>query len=169
MKLAEIKDVRIGQIRQYEDKVFIVRSFEPSWYSNWNGYYYKISYSDDGNNRKSILECEEMMKSEIIGFLNITHELDNDNKLVGIPRDEFEADDVLKRKDRENIIVPIRKYAIRNRTSFMYDCFLCYERENRIYINSFIQEDLQKEYDKIGILGVNYEFINNLLGEQYAR
>ena len=178
MRLEKIKDVRVGQIWSFNngetyDIVIDVRTTD----GNYNGDKYnpyEIRYRifadrdyasgrKDTEYEKNICEIDieycrreeeasdniiQMFKQPdkyLIGFLGITHKIQND-KLVEIPRKQkFEVDDILYCK-------------------FPYLSNNCI-KEKRILICYNGVQDL-KDYSsikKIGVLGVNCDFVNDKL------
>jgi len=155
MKLIEIKDIRVGQIYKMEFGFVIIKSLEETddgilgFLVNWNNV----------NNSSSTTEflgfyINKNKDYKLIGFLNITHKIE-DNKLVEIPREEFEVDDIIKYENKLFIITRINQ-------------------EDRNYIH-IMSENLEKEtlnlgyssnykkVEKIGIYGVTHTFENDKL------
>ena len=180
MKLVKIDNVRVGQIWTFNegqtyDLVIDVRTVDPDFrdclyevnYIIYGDLEYNIEHKKEkGDNyfidaeycrrdepaSNDILEKFEDMNN-LVGFLGITHEI-KDNKLIEIPRKEFEEDDII-----------LKTNFYRNEYGDIVGQFT-----KKICYNGYIDklEKLQEENDKIekiGTLGVNYEFINNKLGE----
>lgn len=180
MRLEKIKDVRVGQIWSFNngetyDIVIDVRTTD----GNYNGDKYnpyEIRYQifadrDYASDRKDMEDknniCEidieycrreekatdylmQMFKHPdkyLIGFLGITHEIQND-KLVEIPRKQkFEVDDILK-------IFNYYKDETTGNICGQFTGLICYDGLLRKLEN-------YDKIEKVGILGVNYEFVND--------
>ncbi|MDR0571392.1 MAG: hypothetical protein LBG48_00910 [Rickettsiales bacterium] len=105
---------------------------------------------------------------KIVGFLNITHKLEN-NKLIEIPREEYEADDVVDFLNgiEHNIFVLTSICEKEYHFLSIYATFLKCCR-----LNHFIKCHTRRDYPapkpkKLGILGVNYEFVNDRLQKDF--
>jgi hypothetical protein len=186
MKLVKIenRDIRVGQIRKYKDDIFIIRTCKGQWYDNWQGWYYKISFSDDINSRDSILEEEKVSQSILIGFLGITHRIEKDDeydfKLVEIPRKEFDDGDVIESSEHEFDGIKYAIFNIEDRLDIQsphepylifhlidengevgHACdFNGYSEDDEIFLFGRNRKNPSKKH---GILGVNYEFVNDKL------
>jgi hypothetical protein len=172
MRLKKIEDVRAGQIwtfNDYETLDLIIehrlvdddlKPKETAYYKiyAWNlneelrDKFGKGNCIDVELTDGTTIKCEDFFKKgKLIGFLNITHRIE-DNKLVEIPRKEFEVDDVIQTNGYKEWNSPtvityiddLDKYSI-------FDGW-----HNHAFMNN-------KDIRKIGILGVNYEFVNERL------
>jgi hypothetical protein len=157
MKLVEIKDVRVGQIRQIDYKTLLVinsacfRKYDCYNKSDNGKDIYIYNYSCNGSNIRYPL------RNKLIGFLNITHRIE-DNKLIEIPRGDFEVDDIvieLPVYHNEAIIVEGDDTPKAITYFEVTDCSI------QISLDSVKR---RKEFCKrVGILGVTHEFVNEKL------
>lgn len=162
MKLSKINDVRIGQI--YEDKIlnkiYIIESFNDIRYTLSSCFKDKILICKD----EYELTNSEIEDSELIGFLGITHKIE-DGKLIEIPREIYNIDDVLKiNLLQDNIILEEEQVVVGVKFDFLknyYEINTIYTTNDSIGVN--LIKTIHNNIKKIGILGVNYEFINNKL------
>lgn len=179
MQLRPIKDVRVGHIYELDKKKYgggfiivneIVKNFYESFcfLVNWNN----GSNVDLSNSTTEFLNFDISKNKDykLIGSLNITHKIEN-NKLVEIPREELEVDDVVEllsdtqtelgeeyKAGIQGVIKRISKD--KNYISLADYDFDCYED----YFD--IKNDKNEiNFKKIGIYGVTHTFINNKLGE----
>jgi len=140
MKLVKIKDIRVGQIYKILENIgepFVVFEKDKVIIIDYN-----FTYSYDVLKNKN--------KFKLIGFLGITHEL-KDNELIEIKREKFEVDDIIHYNgDIYNLI------AVENGNNTFGFC--SYELFGGDYIKT---KDTCDCFNKIGILGVTHEFINN--------
>lgn len=91
MKLVEIKDVRVGQIRKNFNDIILIDAKIPDGFSH-----YQAFTEFGGLMNKDIKLNHKFLDMPIIGKLGITHRID-DGRLVKIPRAEgFQVDDVVK-------------------------------------------------------------------------
>lgn len=185
MKLQKIKDVRVGQIWTFNkgrtyDIVLSVRSIDDNFHHEvsevvfeiWADFDYATGKKDkeDINNRylvdieytkkgekvsQDLLEKFKQPDKYLVGFLGITHKIE-DGRLVEIERKEFEIDDIVEYNDKKYIIT----YANRNSTE---DYSIYYINEVDNLENKTVASST--DFKKLGILGVNYEFINNKMKE----
>jgi hypothetical protein len=155
MILKEITEVRIDQIRELNGKKQIVKE-------NTDGGDFWAANLDDLSDDEFHYN-EELESWKIIGFLGITHKKEG-NKLVEIPRNKFEVDDIVESKswniygDSKAIITGTES----NPDDFVVDVYHKGEKVKELENTEIIEEDLDDE--KVGILGVNYEFVNEKLG-----
>jgi hypothetical protein len=122
-------------------------------------------YSDDLNTYidNFFIEKERLGEHyELIGFLGITH-IKNNGVLTEIPRKEFEIGDVIYSEETKETLVfmKLRKndndFEVREGAGLDVAEFFS-EKYGSILFEDDYAEAL-KNYKKIGILGVNYEFI----------
>ena len=133
MKLVEIKDVRVGQIRKMADGIFYI--------DDDHGDLCRI---DEKKQFKGLIHNDE---GQLIGKLGITHRIEN-NKLVEIPRTaEFQTDDVIKVdwKDKADTELDVIM-------AVFTDGVVTY------FETDFLYKDQIK---KVGILGVTHDFVND--------
>ena len=163
MKLVEIKDVRKKQIYLKEDEYYLITGQSLNHYDLEHKYIYNIyTYDKD---LKLTSEHETKYKEnlgELIGFLGITHKLDED-KLIEISRKDFEEDDIIEITEYQLSEKDFVKYKdIVKKSSYEYDGFVgCY-----IYfwcLNGDYKTKDVHNIEKVGTLGVNYEFVNEAL------
>jgi hypothetical protein len=181
MKLVKIEDVRVGQIRKYKDFQLLILNVEKSRYEDIETDYVFYIFKDglldySGILKKDFIDFEvkkDMVKTELIGFLNITHKLEKDEdgreRLVEIPRKEFEVDDVVELGEHKFIFFEILKEGenyFYEENEYVY-MTVDIDRKNGVAgLSSYTFTELVKnsrDFKKIGILGVNYEFVNDLL------
>ena len=160
MKLVEIKDIRVGQIYRKtcdRDCYLLISEINKNKTITYAVNSRFGFYLDECNkkNLENILENS----FELVGFLGITHEI-KDKKLVKIPREELETDDVIEfavlreESDFEVCKVVYRFSIIQDEE----ETFICVGNNGNSYNVS--RNDFN---GKVGILGVNYEFVNNQL------
>ena len=176
MKLVKINNVRVGQIWSFNngktyDIVIDVRTTDGNYngdkynpyeiryqiFGDWDYICGQKDIEDENNIRRIDIEyCQkedyimQMFKHPdkyLIGFLGITHEIQND-KLVKIPRKQkFEVDDILKHytyyKDKTT-----------GNICGQFTGLICYDGLSRTLEN-------YDKIEKVGILGVNYQFVND--------
>lgn len=168
MKLVEINDIRAGQIYKRDNVLYLIRyilfnleNTDPVWIC--------IEYGEDYQETESMfngnatVESVEKQGYELIGFLGITHKIENE-KLVEIPREELQIDDVIEFAvlcEEYDFEVYKAFYKVVYRFSIIQDeeeTFVCIGNNGNSYNVS--RNDFN---GKVGILGVNYEFVNNQL------
>lgn len=150
MKLVKIKDVRVGQVWKdtYNGFIRVVIPFddEPNVICG-NSLFYpcnnEILLRDDF---EDIILEDIKSRHKLIGFIGITHKIE-DEKLVEIPREDFEVDDVVKTSTK-NIQIIDR----------VIDGYMVHLLG---YDYSFYEE--KEELNKIGIFGITHEFVNERL------
>jgi hypothetical protein len=152
MKLVKIEDVRVGQIyKNVRGGICIVLQCRTDWD-------YVFQWFPKNMPPISVdISLNDMRKFELIGFLNITHRIEDD-KLVEIPREEFEVDDVLEGNNNGGFAIILDKKIVYN-LSYKH-IFLS---GTRIILREGQENYMRTNYKKIGTLGVNYEFINEKL------
>lgn len=164
MKLVKIEDVRVGQIWQLHNLIGLVKEIDKGLNNLLKIALFQLYPTEGGIETESVHNI--ITKHKLIGKLGITHEI-RDNRLVEIPRDEFQVDDVVTYFDFdhcENIGVVISIYDRDEYTSYsfitnkgIYDTDDCFEHEE-IGEDTGIYTYTPK---KIGILGVTHEFVND--------
>jgi hypothetical protein len=171
MKLVAIENVRIGQIwRNIGNGDLLVitdnhNEYEPTM----------ISYYIFDKNGKLIsifgdTDIEHLKKyNNLIGFIEISHNIIigkeiKDNKLVEIPRKEFEVNDVLF--DKRSSELCIIKFITGAGKYYVDIPHLPYDE-----INPYTLEDLRFLFNKKGVIGKDYEIINDklIIKEEYDR
>jgi hypothetical protein len=109
---------------------------------------------------------KDMIKTELIGFLNITHRLEKDKngkeRLVEIPRKEFEVDDVVKFERAKNKIGVIVNKDNKKYLNYNGDI----NNDYLVFYKHFCYLLISEKFKKLGILGVNYEFVNDKIMEK---
>jgi hypothetical protein len=200
MKLVKIEDVRVGQIWTFNngktyDIVVSVNNINNNLeqglyevvYEIWGDFNHMKGEKETADNIR-LIDVESCKKDEsatsrllgmfrepekyLIGFLNITHKLE-DNKLIEVPREEFEVDDIIQNKWESEGILNL----IVHKKNDM--AVICKIYPSHYFVNSYFninsEEDLKmffssrknrielSETNRVGILGVNYEFINEKL------
>jgi hypothetical protein len=172
MKLVQITNVRVGQI--WKNKLGLLVKI-----TNINRRQVEFCFIvSDGTFLYQ--ECEERhflgddslpqkVDFELIGFLNITHKLENNN-LVEIPRKEFKVDDVYLEHWEEQVDTDSRSGIISDERELI----LSRIDEDKLIFNNCLditeivildKEIVRKESGiyKIGILGITHKFINDKL------
>lgn len=147
MKLVEIKDVRVGQI--WKDK-------DGDLWLEWNDIYAPPIrdtkyYRCDKETFKYLVEC----RHKLVGFLGITHEV-KDFKLSEIipayKNQKVQRDDIVK-------------VVADNSAPWLVDTtYNSHKYKDYISLLSPYDKDFtEDEIEKIGTLGVNYEFVHDRL------
>jgi hypothetical protein len=184
MILKEIKDLRVGQILKNEDSnnLYHIAGFQlissenclNRWHnepwgfegsSKWNIEHSKVYINtfkvptkkkdQVGLEFRSVSLFERSTfdtgKFKLVGFLGITHKISDDGRyLVEIPRKEYEVDDIVEYEAHHKTF----KYSIKKLIPYI----------NAVELNNGT-ECYEYQCEKVGVLGVNYEFINEKLGE----
>jgi hypothetical protein len=163
MKLQEITDLRVDQIREIEGKKYLIR--QEGEMGCWLGGGIDDIYKDE-----VWWHEEDFLEGKIVGFLGITHKKEG-TKLIEIPRDKFDVDDVLaiKSKDFNTYFKAIvfRQQKRYDPTDGRLDYYLC--NIFKPFYDFFEGEEIristkyEGDYKKLGIFGVNYELISNKL------
>lgn len=148
MKLVEIKDVRVGQIRKNFDDIILIDAKKPDGFSH-----YQAFTEFGGFMNKDIKLNHKFLDMPIIGKLGITHCIE-DSRLVEMPpifkKQKINIDDIVKvLKDGSGPWVVDTTY--NNQKYTHYISILSYH-------DCDFSED---EVEKIGILGVTHEFVND--------
>lgn len=156
MKLVEIKDVRVGQIRKViafnqwkDEKEFeVLAVIEASGLGEYAEFDTYAEFYDIKTKQLMEDDSEELRfyeNGELIGKIGITHRIE-ERKLVEIPRTaEFQTDDVIEVHWEYGIEIDVI------RVNFMDGVFAYLDPD-------FIHKDQIK---KVGILGVTHEFVND--------
>lgn len=156
MKLVKIEEVRIGQIwKDNKGRLYLIGDEEKEITVD-RTMFYKCD--------KRTFAYLEKNGHKLVGFLGITHE-EKDGKLVEIipayPENKVHDDDIVIVKGEDRTPYPV--ITTYNSSKYKdYISLLSYHKK----------EFKEEEVEKVGTLGVNYEFINsNLLnnGEKDAR
>lgn len=165
MRLVEIKDVREKQIYLKEDEYYLIIGQSLNHSDLEHKYVYNIhAYNKDLKlTSKNETKYKENL-GELIGFLGITHKLDED-KLIEISRKDFEEDDIIEITQYQLSTKDFVKYKdIVKSSRYEYNCFGSY-----IYFwclsGDYKTQDVHN-IEKVGTLGVNYEFVNEALIKQ---
>jgi hypothetical protein len=205
MKLVEIKDIREGQIWKYNSDMEYDPDFDCAYFIARKINYYRdlsnlhktlvdIKYYDD-----EVVYCEEIAENlrlskwrnfdkreildcyKLIGFLDITHRIE-DNKLIEIPREKFEIDDVIYFILNEDCSQEYRRevFGVINWICDDYDeerhecgveaSVLGGEGQEYIGMDFKLYSDITPEsLEKIGVLGITHEFVNDkLVNDKFA-
>ena len=166
MKLVEIKDVRVGQIRkvtaynQWKDEeefevLAVIEAAGIGEYAEFDNY----AELYDIQTKQLIEDDSEELRfyedGELIGKLGITHRIE-DSRLVEIPRsDGFKVDDVVRHESgKTGVIVKTNNAGFAVGYEYSINC------------GSEGFNDTFEYLTKIGILGVTHEFVNDREGEQ---
>lgn len=160
MKLVEIKDVRVGQIWEAHNNLFVVETAES--YINKKYQFARVAMYERGQKvcfgKKQAPDYFEDKK--LIGKIGITHSIEG-YSLHEIPRQYGELpriDDVVKFKSDPRLYVINREidFGIKK----VHPNNTCFEATNDLYGS---RQLVDFEIKKIGILGVTHEFINERL------
>ena len=157
MKLQKIKDVRVGQIWFHKNFYYLITEVEYNDSIKKHNAIFKVfefnfpdikfSYHD------YVSELFLKNNTNLVGFLNITHKVE-DNKLIEIPREKFEIDDIVKYEGNKMPYIIMEKNTI--------DEFWLHSNEEDV--SGIYKDSMEEEgFKKVGILGVNYEIINDKL------
>lgn len=151
MKLVEIKDIRVGQIYNYHNILYLIKDKLKDDEFITTSYYFEHSlentvyYEEFATHYKDSI----LFKScTLIGKLGITHRIE-DGKLVEIPRTaEFQIDDIVKVdwKDKTDTDLDVIRAVFTSGAVTYFD-------------PDFLYNDQIK---KVGIFGVTHEFVNDL-------
>lgn len=138
-----------------------------------NRYLVDVEYTKKGEKvNQDLLEKFKQPDKYLVGFLGITHKIE-DGRLIEIKRDKFELDDIISIKKNINGAESFNKshFNIKKGTimlvNFCNETTLnCvnsngYERNFDFYDDE--DENIEDYFEKVGTLGVNYEFVNNKL------
>lgn len=155
MKLVEIKDVRVGQIWKDED--------DDLWLE-WNDRYAPPIrdtkyYRCDKETFKYLVEHGH----KLVGFLGITHKI-KDFKLVEYEKAEYEIDDICYTMCHYNQLSPHFDVGCDfNDITFLVANIDTTQEGKILLFDENGNEYLGQECEKIGTLGVNYEFVHDRL------
>lgn len=151
MNLVEIKDVRVGQIYNYHNILYLIKDKLKDDEFITTSYYSKHSLENTVYYEEFATHCKDsiLFKScTLIGKLGITHRIE-DGKLVEIPRTaEFQIDDVCCEANSKN-------------TNFVIDAIDAYGCEALFLFDEKRNRHFPQGVEKIGILGVTHEFVND--------
>lgn len=155
MQLVEIKDLRNNQIYDFGNNIFgavghlkldgVVAGHNFSNFFKNGNFYYHI---DNIEVKNKLID----KTYKLIGFLDITHKI-VDNKLIEIKRKKIEIDDIVNLCGRLNIVTDTY-----HDKKYYYADLLDQNGLDSIGISS-------DDFEKIGILGVTHEFINDKLAK----
>ncbi|MDR0676577.1 MAG: hypothetical protein LBF97_06025 [Elusimicrobiota bacterium] len=174
MKLQKITDVRVGQIwtlNNYKTLNLIINVGEKIYYHiiSWNNYSQIGGIIDTEIIVKTDLKYLDFIKKgKLIGFLGITHKKDKNWKFIKIPRDEFEIDDIVEYINEEEAL---EQEILENSKLVIIDKYIGYTNDFCYYLTDehrcnhyrFDNNEVKRDLKKIGIYGVDYEFVNNNL------
>lgn len=151
MNLVEIKDIRVGQIYNYRNILYLIKDklkddeFITTSYYSKHSLENTVYYEEFATHYKDSI----LFKScTLIGKLGITHRIE-DGKLVEIPRTaEFQIDDVCCEANSKNTI-------------FVIDAIDAYGREALFLFDEKRNRHFPQGVEKVGIFGVTHEFVND--------
>lgn len=151
MKLVEINDVRVGQIRKNFDDLILIEAEKP------NGFLYYQAFNEFGGfMNKDVKASYKFLAMPIIGKLGITHRFE-ENRLVERPRSAgFQVDDIVKFKWDPRLYVINREIDFGIKKTHPDNS--CFEATNDLYGS---RQLVDFELKRIGILGVTHEFVND--------
>lgn len=163
MKLVEINDVRIGQIRKNFDDLILIEAEKP------NGFLYYQAFNEFGGfMNKDVKASYKFLAMPIIGKLGITHRIEG-NRLVEIPREDLIVDDVVEYLDFDGfpikgVICTVITAMTAEETQYEFITEDGKSDDSSIFNREEIREDsgiYTYTPKKIGILGVTHEFVND--------
>ncbi len=155
MKLVEIKNIKPKQIYKHKNGNIYIVSYQ-THYRYEIADCYKNNMLDSEENEFYSREFAEDM--ELIGFVNITHKIE-DNKLVEIPREEFEVDDIFVYTECDGLQSYYSLHQITKDGEFL----LISDNDDKVLSGVCADNLLDNGLLKCGILGVNYEWVNDKL------
>jgi hypothetical protein len=171
MKLVKIKNIREGQIYKDKNNLYLIIDIicGNATYQKYNTYDLK------GILKEKRTDCDFLFfkdkERELIGFVDITHKIE-DGKLVEIPREELEKDDIIEINMEKYIIIDIKNFIAKDiALDKSIQGYSLSVLDSDGHYDTYLFEIDEKNYKKIGILGVNYflqnsklnNFINNKL------
>ena len=141
-------------------------------------YFFDAEFCRQGEKiNKDLLKKFKEPDKYLIGFLGITHKIE-DGRLIEIKRDKFELDDIISIKKNINGAESFNKSHFNVKKGEIMLVNFCNETTlNCVNSNGYEHnfdfyddedENIEDYFEKVGTLGVNYEFINNKMKE-YAR
>ena len=163
MKLVEINDVRVGQIRKNFDDLILIEAEKP------NGFLYYQAFNEFGGfMNKDVKASYKFLAMPIIGKLGITHRIEG-NRLVEIPREDLIVDDVVEYLDFDGfpikgVICTVITAMTAEETQYEIITEDGKSDDSSIFNREEIREDsgiYSYTPKKIGILGVTHEFVND--------
>ena len=163
MKLVEINDVRVGQIRKNFDDLILIEAEKP------NGFLYYQAFNEFGGfMNKDVKASYKFLAMPIIGKLGITHRIEG-NRLVEIPREDLIVDDVVEYLDFDGfpikgVICTVITAMTAEETQYEFITEEGKSDDSSIFNREEIREDsgiYTYTPKKIGILGVTHEFVND--------
>lgn len=163
MKLVEINDVRVGQIRKNFDDLILIEAEKP------NGFLYYQAFNEFGGfMNKDVKASYKFLAMPIIGKLGITHRIEG-NRLVEIPREDLIVDDVVEYLDFDGfpikgVICTVITAITAEETQYEFITEDGKSDDSSIFNREEIREDsgiYTYTPKKIGILGVTHEFVND--------
>jgi len=160
MKLVEIKDIQINQVYRNKNTSF----YNYSIITKINKQTIKVINIQEEKREYLISKLHFLFFNKLIGFINITHKLKNNN-LIEIPREEFEVDRIIRVKKeciKKGQIFYIKKISKEYNDKIMLET-LDINGKNVDFYNSI--KNMRKVFEEIGDLDVNYKLINDKLEE----
>ena len=163
MKLVEINDVRVGQIRKNFDDLILIEAEKP------NGFLYYQAFNEFGGfMNKDVKASYKFLAMPIIGKLGITHRIEG-NRLVEIPREDLIVEDVVEYLDFDGfpikgVICTVITAMTAEETQYEFITEDGKSDDSSIFNREEIREDsgiYTYTPKKIGILGVTHEFVND--------
>ncbi len=163
MKLVEIKDVRVGQIRKNFDDLILVEAEKANGFSH-----YQAFTEFGGFMNKDVKAHYKFLAMPIIGKIGITHRIE-DNRLVEIPREDLIVDDVVEYLDFDGftvkaVICSVMTALTAEETQYAFITEDGQSEDTTLFEREEIGEDsgiFTYTPKKIGILGVTHEFVND--------
>lgn len=159
MKLAEIKDVRVGQVLERNRCIFVIE--ERTGVHNFAVSLYCYNHKPAPNDAYEALSMRERNIAtfddcEIIGKIGITHCIEG-NRLIELPRSSgFQVDDVVKFNWDPRLYVINREIDFGIKETHPDNS--CFEAINDQYGS---RQLVDFELKRVGILGVTHEFVND--------
>ena len=168
MKLVEIKDVRVGQVWQFGENMCRCFVVERTMKTKTCGATYQAfdcpTMPEECKGELYIKDYDmpKIPHGRLIGKLGITHRIE-DGKLVEIPRTaEFQIDDVCYTLSFYNTASPHFDIGVDfEDIIFVIDNMDTYENGTLLLFDARGNEYRPDDVEKIGILGVTHEFVND--------
>jgi hypothetical protein len=155
MKLVEINKIEVKQIRQYKDGILIIMQ------RSCDGFDCEF-YKDNIFETNFFISEDYLMEEQTIikGMIGITHTIEN-NKLVELPRKEFEVDRIVRAKNEfQKPIFYIKEKKFLEDGNLYLDT-LDVNGNDTPFCNTL--EKLREVFEEISDLGIGFVWVNDNL------
>lgn len=136
-------------------------------------YFFDAEFCRQGEDiNQDLLEKFKQPDKYLVGFLGITHKIE-EGRLVEIKRNKFEKDDIIFiKKNIPGYISFNRSFfdikegeimVINNFNEPVLDCVNRNGYEVNFDFYDDEDENIEDYFEKVGVLGINYEYVNNKL------